>query len=60
MASGDKLTLEGSANLRTNSNREQFCLIHDPGLHDWHAAWIDSEVARNEGEAITSASPAAR
>ena len=38
---GEKLVLEGSANLRTNSNREQFCLIHDAGLHDWHAQWID-------------------
>lgn len=37
---GQKLTLEGSANLRTNSNQEQFVLVNDPVLHDWHAAWI--------------------
>jgi hypothetical protein len=41
---GQKLVLEGSANLRTNSNREQFALIGDAALHDWHAAWIDDMV----------------
>ncbi len=46
--SGIKLSLEGSANLRTNSNREQFCLINDPVLHDWHAAWIDEEVGKHD------------
>lgn len=46
--SGRKLSLEGSANLRTNSNREQFCLVDGPQLHDWHAAWIDEQVARHE------------
>jgi hypothetical protein len=51
-----KLSLEGSANLRTNSNREQFCLVADPDLHDWHAAWIDTEVSRNEND--TSRHPA--
>jgi hypothetical protein len=49
-ATGDKLALEGSANLRTNGNREQFCLIHDAGLHDWHARWIDEEVRKHEGD----------
>jgi hypothetical protein len=48
-ADGRKLALEGSANLRTNSNREQFALIHDAGLHDWHGAWIDAEVAKHKG-----------
>lgn len=47
---GAKLALEGSANLRTNSNREQFALVNDTGLHDWHAAWIDGLVSRHEGE----------
>lgn len=45
---GEKLVLEGSANLRTNSNREQFCLIHDAGLHDWHAAWMDKLITSHE------------
>lgn len=34
--------VEGSANLRTNRNREQFCLFNDGDLLDWHAAWIDT------------------
>ncbi len=50
-ADGRKLTFEGSANLRTNSNREQIALFHHDGLHDWHAAWIDAEVANHAGEA---------
>jgi hypothetical protein len=47
-ASGGKLVLEGSANLRTNSNREQFCLLHHAELHDWHAAWVDETVNRGQ------------
>lgn len=37
----DGLAFEGSANLRTNRNREQLTVIRDRTLHDWHAAWID-------------------
>jgi hypothetical protein len=48
--SGSKLALEGSANLRSNGNREQFLLANDAGLHDWHAAWIDKLVTAHEGE----------
>jgi hypothetical protein len=49
-ADGSKLILEGSANLRTNSNQEQFALIHCPLLHDWHAAWIDAAIATHESD----------
>jgi hypothetical protein len=56
-AGGRRLSLEGSANLRTNSNREQFCLTDDAALHDWHAAWIDALVSQHEGH--DSHSPAA-
>ncbi len=42
-ADGLKLVFEGSANLRTNGNIEQFALFNDPALHDWHAAWIDGK-----------------
>ena len=49
-AGGRRLSLEGSANLRTNSNREQFCLTEDAALHDWHAGWIDDLVNRHEGD----------
>ena len=34
---GGKMILEGSANLRTNSNWEQFALLNHASLHDWHA-----------------------
>ena len=47
---GGRWVLEGSANLRTNSNKEQFCLILDAGLHDWHARWIDDQVTRYAAE----------
>ena len=40
---GAKMVFEGSANLRTNGNIEQFALFNDAGLHDWHAAWIDEK-----------------
>lgn len=48
LAGGAKLALEGSANLRTNSNREQFCLVNEAKLHDWHAHWIDEAVHGQE------------
>src|SRR5262249_31951 len=47
---GAKLVFEGSANLRTNGNIEQFALINDPELHDWHAAWIDAKVREYESD----------
>jgi hypothetical protein len=46
---GDGLVFEGSANLRTNKNREQLTAIRDRGLHDWHAQWID-ELVNADGE----------
>ncbi len=53
-ASGQKMTIEGSANLCGNgSGREQFALIHDATLHDWHYAWIDTLVVKH-GEAKES------
>lgn len=49
-ASVQRLSIEGSANLCGNgSGREQFALIHDSGLHDFHAGWIDALLARHEG-----------
>ncbi|HXD86514.1 MAG TPA: hypothetical protein VN641_08475 [Urbifossiella sp.] len=41
---GDGLVFEGSANLRTNGNREQLTVIRDRELHEWHAGWIDGLV----------------
>ncbi len=49
-ASGARLCIEGSSNLCGNgSGREQFALINDAALHDWHAAWIDDLVTKHEG-----------
>jgi hypothetical protein len=45
---GLRLVFEGSPNLRTNRNTENLCVINDPGLHDWHAAWIDERVRAHE------------
>ncbi len=42
---GDGLVFEGSANLRSNRNREQLTAVRDRGLHDWHAGWIDELVS---------------
>jgi hypothetical protein len=42
------LAFEGSANLRTNRNMENLCVVNDPGLHDFHAAWIDAKVREHE------------
>jgi hypothetical protein len=53
---GLRLTMEGSANLRTNRNVEQLTVINDRVLHDWHAAWIDERV--RDGEAKESAEAA--
>jgi hypothetical protein len=51
-ASGERLCIEGSSNLCGNgSAREQFALIHDAGLCDWHAGWIDALVTQHEGDA---------
>jgi hypothetical protein len=47
---GPKLTIEGSANLRSNRSLESFVITHDAGLHDWTATWIDLLIAQNEGE----------
>ena len=45
---GDALVFEGSANLRTNRNREQLTAIRDRETHDWHGAWID-ELVKADG-----------
>jgi hypothetical protein len=45
---GLRLVFEGSANLRTNRNMENLCVVNDACLHDWHAAWIDRKVREHE------------
>ncbi len=51
-ASGERFCIEGSANLCGNgSGREQFALIHDAGLHDFHAGWIEALLDKHEARA---------
>ena len=45
---GRRFTLEGSANLRTNSNIEQFCLTQGVELYEWYSDWISEMVAQYE------------
>jgi hypothetical protein len=47
-ADGLRLIFEGSPNLRTCRNVENLCVVNDPGLHDWHAQWIDEKVREHE------------
>jgi hypothetical protein len=51
LGANDGLVFEGSANLRSNRNREQLTAIRDRQLHDWHAAWIDDMVKADDGKA---------
>lgn len=48
LADGRRYTLEGSANLRTNRNLEQFCLTRDPALHQHYDAWLFNMVTKYE------------
>jgi hypothetical protein len=42
-ADGTRFAVEGSANLCSNgSAREQFCVVNDVGIHDFHATWISA------------------
>ncbi|MCE9560423.1 MAG: hypothetical protein K8U57_00050 [Planctomycetes bacterium] len=51
IADDDALVFEGSANLRTNKNREQLSVFRDRQLHDWHSSWIDELMSADRGEA---------
>jgi hypothetical protein len=49
IANDDAIVFEGSANLRTNKNREQLTVFRDRALHDWHSSWIDELVGADDG-----------
>src|SRR5262249_17995687 len=49
-----RLSVEGSANLRSNRSAERVMLARHDGLHDWHSAWIDSLVADHQGDGSES------
>lgn len=48
LENGRRFVLEGSANLRTNKNQEQFALTQDAELHGWFDAWINDMVTNHE------------
>lgn len=47
---GSKWSLEGSANLRGCDSWEQFSLVRDEALHDFHAGWINERVNARASE----------
>ena len=49
-ATGEKLTIESSANLRASGSQiEQLTLFRDDALYDWHARWIEALIEKHEG-----------
>jgi hypothetical protein len=55
MEDGRKYALEGSPNLRTSRNAEQFCLTQDALVHDHYAVWFDEVVTAHEVHASDGA-----
>lgn len=48
-ASGERLSIEGSMNLAGNGSvLEQFALIHDAGVHEFHCRWIEGLLDKHE------------
>jgi hypothetical protein len=48
LADGRRYVLEGSANLRTSRNMEQFALSQDVGLHAFYDGWLTEMVTKHE------------
>jgi hypothetical protein len=44
-ASGQSLTIEGSANLRSSNNYEQLSIFTDTALHEFYRGWFDDVFA---------------
>jgi hypothetical protein len=51
---GRRYALEGSANLRTNHNVEQFALARDPELFAWYDGWLDAMMTKYEVHETTN------
>lgn len=49
------LTFEGSGNLRACRNVEQFCLVHDRGLVEFHRGWMLDLLGRIEADTARAA-----
>jgi hypothetical protein len=48
---GTRFAVEGSANLCSNgSARENFCIVNDPDLVDFHARWIGEMMDNHEAD----------
>lgn len=44
---GRRFVMEGSANLRTNKNLEQFALSECPELHEWYSGWLEQMMVKH-------------
>lgn len=53
----DRVTLEGSANLRSSDNIEQLCVFNSAATHDFHAVWIDALANSSAPAAPAPAEP---
>ncbi len=51
LGDSDALVFEGSANLRTNKNREQLAVFRDRALYARHAGWSDELVNADDDQA---------
>jgi hypothetical protein len=45
---GQHITIEGSANLRSCRNIEQFAMTNDQALYEFHTAWMDVVLAAGD------------
>src|SRR5206468_6478537 len=45
---GRRYVIEGSANLRTSRNMEQFALSQDAALHGFYDGWLSEMVTKHE------------
>ncbi len=45
---GESYTVDGSANLRSCRNTEQFTITNDPQLYDFHSTWMDTVLAAGD------------
>ena len=50
LSSGEGITVESSANLRSCRNIEQFCMTNSDRLYEFHRQWISEIVARGDQE----------
>jgi hypothetical protein len=54
LSDGRRMVVEASANLRSCKNVEQFTLIHDSGVYEFHRQWIEELFTNNARPATNS------